>query len=57
VSLVRTTTVAALDAAALAARMQAERRDREGLQDAVEGLRRAWEEVSVALGAAHVGGQ
>jgi uncharacterized protein YaaN involved in tellurite resistance len=52
VSLVRTTTVAALDSAALVARMRAERRDQQELRDAVAGLRRSWEDASAALASA-----
>ena len=49
VSLVRATTVAALDAAALVAQMLAERRRREELGDAVEELRRSWRAASEAI--------
>ena len=52
VSLVRTTTVAALDSAAVVARMRAEHRDREELRAAVAGLRREWEAASAALASA-----
>ena len=52
VSLVRTTTIAALDSAAVVARMRAQRRDREELRAAVAGLRREWEEASAALASA-----
>jgi toxic anion resistance protein TelA len=52
VSLVRTTTVAALDSAAVVARMRAEHRDRVELRQAVAGLRREWEEASAALASA-----
>jgi hypothetical protein len=52
VGLVRTTTTAALDAAALAARMLAERRDREQLRDVLDQLRQSWHEASAALATA-----
>ncbi len=52
VALVRTTTVAALDAAALLARMTAERRDRQALGDALGELRRSWHAAANALASA-----
>jgi uncharacterized protein YaaN involved in tellurite resistance len=52
VGVVRTTTIAALDAAALVARMLADRRDRDELRDAMAELRRSWDEASEALEAA-----
>ena len=49
VSLARATTAAALDAAALVARMGAERRRRTELAAAVDELRRSWQSASEAL--------
>jgi hypothetical protein len=49
VSLVRATTVSALDAAALVARMVAERRRRAELAAAIDELRRSWRSASEAL--------
>jgi toxic anion resistance protein TelA len=52
VTLVRTTAVAALDSAAVVARMRAERRDKAALRDAVSALRGSWEAASAALASA-----
>ncbi len=49
VSLVRSTTVAALDSAAVVARMRAEHRDREELRVALDELRGSWAAASAAL--------
>jgi len=49
VSLVRTTTLAALDSAALVARLRAEHRDRSELRGAIDDLRRSWVAASEAL--------
>jgi uncharacterized protein YaaN involved in tellurite resistance len=52
VSLVRTTMIAALDAAAVAARLLAERRDRSDVHAALEDLRASWTDAAAAMASA-----